>query len=564
MSSPSAFNPSATITFVVKNNSSINRSIKVFNTKINPGGQLDVMDVPGVTEEDIRVAVLKGPLKNLLSGGALQVLASTVNFNTSDPLQSGFLKSIGINPSGASGSALTNNPLTQTSWYVDPTNGSDVNDGTTIGTAIKTVAELSSRWGKGNLLSPTGANTAPGVTITVNMLGHAPTTDPLNIDVVLDGNVRLLFLGGVAVSTPLTVTAVTQRNRATNTPWQFTATGGVTVAQRIFDSTVGAYFWTAKDLTANAWRLSEPCTKPTIGSLIADANQVAIANTDTFVLQTLYTLKLGSIRVMQIRTNSAGPPFGSALFFRDLDLTGDYCPELSTNTSGTVYECKFSKSILPASGTFNNLQNCCQPTGQLIRPLSGSLVRFYAGGYIGGGATGFSPTGSALQFAVDVLWQGTSLSIVGSNRLGLFSAAIFDGVAGGNGGSNLAGHGLMVSSASSVTFFSNNGGGTVGGPNISKALWGSGQAGGGVGVASGSTFAYVGDGYVPSITGSIPGTNDFVLGTATSTYAPVGDGTYVGPTTNSWANLVAARGAGTGFGGNAVNPLNFASILKTD
>jgi hypothetical protein len=554
MSSPSAFNPSATITFIVKNNSSINRSIKVFNTKINPGGQLDVMDVPGVTEEDIRVSVLKGPLKNLLSGGALQVLASTVNFNTSDPLQSGFLRSIGINPSGASGSSLTNNPLTQTSWYVDPVSGSDANDGTTSGTAIKTVAELSSRWGKGNLLSPTGANTSPGVAITVNILNSVPTTDPLDIDIILDGNVRLVFLGGVVSSTPLTVSAVIPRNRATNTPWQFTATGGVTVINRIFDSTVSAYFWPVKDLGGNSFRLSEPCTKPALGSILADVNQVAITNTDTFVMQTLYNLKLGSITVRQLRNDAAGPPFGNSIMFRDFNLTGDYCPELSSNTSGFVYECKFSKSVMPATGAFTNIQNCGQPTGQLIRP-TGGLTRFAAGGYVGG-SNAFAPTTSALQFSNDIIWQSTSLSIVGSNVLAMFGGTgIFDSVSGGNGGTNAAGNGLMVAQGGSINL-----------RGTGAYIWGSGQLGGGIGVSAGSHFLYTNsppDGYL-SITGSAPGTNDFVLGQSTSTYGIDTTGAFVGPTTNSWANFYSVIGAGTGFGGHATNPQKDSSILKTE
>lgn len=555
MSSPTAFGTSSTVTFVLKNNSSIGRSIKVFNTKVNPGGQIDVMDIPGVTEEDIRTAVLKGSLKSLLAGGSLVVLASTVNFNTSDPLQNGFLSSIGINPNGASGSALTNNPLTQTAWYVDPTNGSDANDGLTSGTALKTVAELSARWGKGNLLSPTGANTFPaGATINVNLLGNVPDSDPLNIDVVLDGNVKLVFNGGVASTTALTVTAVTARNRATNVPYDITATGGLTVGNRVYDSTVGAYFWAVKDMGSNVFRVSEPCTKPSLGSLIGDANQVAIADTDTFVMQTLYTLKLGSVRVQQLR-NSAGPvPFGSALFFRDLNLTGDFAPELASNTAGYVYECKFSKSITPATGLFMNLENCGQPAGQLLRP-TGGLVRFNAGMYTGafnagsGYNTHFAPTTCALQFSNDVIFQDSSLSFVGTVVLAILGGVgIFDSQGGGNGNTNPTGHGLMVA------------GGAVTARGSTTYVWGSGQAGGGIGVEAGNTFIYSDN--VPTITGSTAGTNDFVLGGATATYGIDTDGSYVGTTTNSWANFAATLGAGTGHGTHATNPQKQASLLK--
>jgi hypothetical protein len=81
MSLPSGFNPSLDISFVVKNNSSINRSIKVFNTKLNPGGVIDLMKIPGVTEEDIRAELTKGSLRALLSGGSLQVVSCSVKYS---------------------------------------------------------------------------------------------------------------------------------------------------------------------------------------------------------------------------------------------------------------------------------------------------------------------------------------------------------------------------------------------------------------------------------------------------------------------------------------------------
>ena len=84
------------ITFVVKNNSSINRAIKVFNTKIDPGQTLDLMKVPGITEEIIRFELTKGNLRNLLAGGSLIILSSTVNFSTDDPSHNTFLTSIGL------------------------------------------------------------------------------------------------------------------------------------------------------------------------------------------------------------------------------------------------------------------------------------------------------------------------------------------------------------------------------------------------------------------------------------------------------------------------------------
>ncbi len=79
-----AFLPSADIKFVVKNNSSMNRSIKVFNTTIGPQNSLDLMKIPGVTEEDIRSELNKTYFKALFVGGSLVVIRSTIDFTTYD------------------------------------------------------------------------------------------------------------------------------------------------------------------------------------------------------------------------------------------------------------------------------------------------------------------------------------------------------------------------------------------------------------------------------------------------------------------------------------------------
>jgi hypothetical protein len=100
---PIGFLPSSDVSFIVKNTSSINRSIKVFNTSIGPGNRLDLMKIPGVTEEDIRDELTKGYFKALLSGGALTIVSSTVNLSTSDPNHQSFLFSIGLSNSDNGG-----------------------------------------------------------------------------------------------------------------------------------------------------------------------------------------------------------------------------------------------------------------------------------------------------------------------------------------------------------------------------------------------------------------------------------------------------------------------------
>jgi hypothetical protein len=76
MVSPIAYDPSTTVNFVVKNVSS--RSLKVFNVTLKPGSQLDLMSIPGITEDDVRAMLLKGFLKRMLADGRLIVLSSSL------------------------------------------------------------------------------------------------------------------------------------------------------------------------------------------------------------------------------------------------------------------------------------------------------------------------------------------------------------------------------------------------------------------------------------------------------------------------------------------------------
>ena len=63
------------LTFTVKNITT-SRAIKVFNTKIMPGQTLDLMKIPGISEEDIRSSLIKGDLKNKIINQQLDVIDS--------------------------------------------------------------------------------------------------------------------------------------------------------------------------------------------------------------------------------------------------------------------------------------------------------------------------------------------------------------------------------------------------------------------------------------------------------------------------------------------------------
>lgn len=49
--------------FIVKNISSSRKTIKIFNLKIAYNQECDLLALPGVSEEDIRVSLLRGQLK---------------------------------------------------------------------------------------------------------------------------------------------------------------------------------------------------------------------------------------------------------------------------------------------------------------------------------------------------------------------------------------------------------------------------------------------------------------------------------------------------------------------
>ena len=88
--------PSTTASFIVQNNSSIKRTIKVFGVKLNPGQTLDLMRIPGVTEEDIRAELTKGGLKALFAGGTLAVVSSSINVSSASTAHQQFLYGIGL------------------------------------------------------------------------------------------------------------------------------------------------------------------------------------------------------------------------------------------------------------------------------------------------------------------------------------------------------------------------------------------------------------------------------------------------------------------------------------
>lgn len=220
------------------------------------------------TDASVTVTGGAGPTADL-SVPAPRALTATV---PPGPTATGSLGSAGtLQRSDASAPAFRSDTI-GASWFIDPVNGSDAksNPGTTAATALKTLAELSSRWWSAQL---TGA--------TVTILGNIPGTDTpaWNFSVNTGGSVTFIGtlgpttgFGGAAIDNTLfagTVTAFTPANQSPTAddaqlndatiPVSFTASG-LMAAGVIFRQTVPAttHLYALKDLGSKTIRVTIP------------------------------------------------------------------------------------------------------------------------------------------------------------------------------------------------------------------------------------------------------------------------------------------------------------------
>lgn len=77
-------------TFLIKNNS--RKNITLFGISLKPGYSYNLMDLQGVTENDIKVSLLKGVLKRKLNIGEISILSSDLSLLTNNSTQNQFIK----------------------------------------------------------------------------------------------------------------------------------------------------------------------------------------------------------------------------------------------------------------------------------------------------------------------------------------------------------------------------------------------------------------------------------------------------------------------------------------
>ena len=456
-------------------------------------------------------------------------------------------------------------------WYINATIGNDEYDGqsaTVLGTVgpLRTHAELERRWNKGRLTPPVTPPSATAALCIVNIMTSLPNTDPVNVDVELaiNGTVStyLWYQGGPeSILYSGTLTAVTPKAPATNQAWQYTDAAIVSWAtylgQRVRITTVGTnentISWVAKDLGALTARSSEPVLPNNMtpgaalttraGSTVVTYKTPVVGN--TFNIEALMVITLGCVNV-----RFEAPAAGSASQFLFGEFNFRSSNFWSISTQGGAVSANFYSCSVPFVSVFSRcniaFNDCHIRDGLAI--YAGAFIGISAGLSLVNASTnrGLEIWGGGFTaFAFDFMVQGSGIRGTGFT---IQSACVFDSVAQVT--TNPGGHGVLIGTAQRTS--KRPGGVGLGQASINAVieLWGSGNAGAGMYVESGSSFTYPTTA-VPTITGAL---GDFRLNnTVTSRAWDEAGGAYTAPIANTWANLaLAVAGGGLGHGAHDV------------
>ena len=451
--------------------------------------------------------------------------------------------------------------LGATTIYVDPVNGNDSGNGS-ITAPYKTGGKA--------------ASVVQGVTFTgplvVNLLGDLPATD-----VTAFRSIRFAQGSGahsingtpqnVAGSASTCTSGTTASNPASNVAWAFEDTGKASsyfaayLGYRIRITSgprAGTSATIIKDLGSSRCRITQPFANDLVSGTWTPS---------TIVSGDAYELQRGSVI-----------PWGAA------DFTGSGDENVTFTVNDLCFAAvtpQYAWTLLSVKGVQHQLNRCDFPGPDFdFGPItSGPLGISYSGDpFIYGILANCSMQGQAVVAQSDLgivggaLWNnGAAINVSSGGTIILDNDVILQTVDwGGPGTVTDLGSSLLIGQAA---FFDNVGHGLVVGPGETcilqdaianfgggpHRLWGAGNSGYGVNVQAGGRL--VCQATIPTLTGTL---GDFALGgTATNAFgvSPT-TGAVVGPTTTTWAHLGTTLGAGTGFGGTALNPVNGATAEK--
>jgi hypothetical protein len=72
------------------------KTIKIFNFPINAGETRDIMQIPGICMEDIRISLLKGEIRHKFLSGDIELVESDIDLLQFSDEQKSFLKNFGF------------------------------------------------------------------------------------------------------------------------------------------------------------------------------------------------------------------------------------------------------------------------------------------------------------------------------------------------------------------------------------------------------------------------------------------------------------------------------------
>lgn len=281
------YKPSSNVSFIVKNNS--RKNIRIFNYGIDPGQQRDLMKIPSISEEDIRVSLLKGRLQFLVSTGQISIVSSDIEIIQFNASQQSFLQNAGI-----SNGFIT--WASQDSWTIDSVNGNDNNAGTAAA-PLQTLTEWARRIG-GKI------NIAMTVTINSDLLSTDQPRDRIQVN--SSGSLTITGIPTIVYTATSGNVTITQRvdTVGSNAPAKVTDTGLADPSPYIADlafsayryrtttgSHPGAIFWPMKKPAASQANISAPMVPDSTLGPYGQTN-VTIASGDVYVVEKLPTIAI--------------------------------------------------------------------------------------------------------------------------------------------------------------------------------------------------------------------------------------------------------------------------------
>ena len=211
----------------------------------------------------------------------------------------------------------------QTTWYVNPAAvGSDEASGVDQAHPLKTFAEWKRRVGR-----------TIRVVMVVNLVAAIPITDPIDFNVDAADGASLSIIGVLAPLAAGTITAVTQRNPATNTPNNVTDAGqawGPLLGKLIrFTMAGGAYAWAwaVKDLGGGQVRITAPMSDT---NLWVSAETVLVGNEAYEVFEPTAIHVADGWRIVGSEIDGANPGTLPKFLARFLLISDDYAATNST------------------------------------------------------------------------------------------------------------------------------------------------------------------------------------------------------------------------------------------